>query len=983
MTVDLVVLPGLLLLALEVLALGMVGYLVARTALSQDNHLLALAQGPAIGMALWGLAANFILHAVPGRAGALVTWVLLLALSSWFAWRRRTELPVDRRTAAAFVIAAISIFAVALAARQTLIVSDAFIRLGLAAPIQAGMWPPILPWSPWQPVPYHFGSDMLVGLMAPPAGPNLAFTKELLDAAAWTSLILLTGAILVRRGGWLGLLLLTPLVLSAGVWIQLQATSPALLQFPVLTGLPAPGFGASLSDTYWPERVWPWPFPEPYAAPPNIWFLRFTLAYGLSHTVLERVTHSKQLPDFRAALTLAVLVGFLGLLEEALALTVFGIWVCIEAVRLVRDRRNRGQTLARAAAGVGTAGLLVAVGGGVLTGMLIGATRGHVSLGLAADPAWIRPPALADIRPGNLAVVGLGPVVLAGAAMLLAVRERLVLALAAGAGVLLLGALTLGYESAPQNVARLDAHAGNLALFALLVAAGVRLRTARPRLRYVVSAVIAAVIVWPSIALPVRTLAFQVSHGIELTNAQPAPIDRDVAQYRAGIGRQTVEHLTPSQVRRYMPDPPPPLHTRPTGVLADDQVTRYIRNHTPTDARIFSPHPSELTLATGRPNAAGFAGYLHYVERAGPEYRDVYRSLEPSAIRRLGFTYLHATDAWARALPERARAWLDDARFFEPLIREGQHALYQIQPAFLRLDPPPAAQSFEALRQAVPASARVYLTAGLERLSKLRLASALAHTQLSGTLDTARLHLLPSIPIEPSGRRDPNVVVVARDLSLGLADHGYPTVWWDSNAIAYVTSEAIAPVISPPPAVAPDFTVRLSNVQSAANHVSFTAVFSDHLPDGWTGQDWLVIRMEDTPWAQPIHYEDDGYTLVGTQWYAGQVGPSGRTETRRYEFDAVAGTMAVGHAASDLAPVMASADGLTPGTWVLGVRLRRDYLQAAVIPVVKIEVSGSGQATYTAYRGQRGAVLNPCPERMLHTDVCRELAARNAAAVSR
>ena len=162
-----------------------------------------------------------------------------------------------------------------------------------------------------------------------------------------------------------------------------------------------------------------------------------------------------------------------------------------------------------------------------------------------------------------------------------------------------------------------------------------------------------AVIIWPSIALPVRTLAFQASHGIDLANAQPAPIDRDVALFRAGIGRQTVEHLTPSQVRHYMPDPPPPLHTRPTGVLAHDQVTRYIRNHTPTDARIFSPHPSELTLATGRPNAAGFAGYLHYVERAGPEYQDAYRFLEPSAIRRLGFTYLHATDAWA---PHSARA---------------------------------------------------------------------------------------------------------------------------------------------------------------------------------------------------------------------------------------------------------------------------------------------------------------------------------------
>ena len=154
---------------------------------------------------------------------------------------------------------------------------------------------------------------------------------------------------------------------------------------------------------------------------------------------------------------------------------------------------------------------------------------------------------------------------------------------------------------------------------------------------------------------------------------------------------------------------------------------------------------------------------------------------------------------------------------------------------FCTLNPAPASQSFEALRQAVPTSARVYLTAGLERLSKLRVASALAHTQLLGTIDSARLHLLPNIPIEPVGRSDPDIVIVARDLSLGLADHGYPTVWWDSNAIAYLTSELITPAINPPPAVAPDFFVRLSDIRTEANHISFAAAFTDHNPDGWTG----------------------------------------------------------------------------------------------------------------------------------------------------
>lgn len=978
MTVDPAVAPGLLLLALEMVTLAAMGYIFARTALRQTDDLLALAQGLVVGPALWGFIANFVLHLLPGHAGALLAWALLAATAAGLGWRGQSKLPVRRRTAAGFVAATVGVFAVALAARQTLIVSDAFIRFGLAAPIQAGVWPPILPWSPWGPVPYHYGTDMLVGLLSPPLGPNVAFTTELLDAYGWTSLAMLVGVTLRQRGGWLSLATLTPLLLSAGAWIQLQGTSPALLQLPSPTGLPAPGFRASLSGMYWPDMVWPWPFPEPHAAPPNIWFLRFTLAYALSLTVLERVTQSRRPLAFRTSLILAALVGFLGLVEEALALTILGIWGCIETVRLVRNGPNRARILARAGAGVGAAGLLLALGGGVLTGILTGLTAGNVALGWAADPSRLRPLALADIRPGGLAMVGLGPAILAAAAILIAAHQRLVLALAAGTGVFLVAALTLVYESAPQNVARLDAHAGNFALFGLLVAAAVRLRTLQPRWRRPICAVLVAVIVWPSVALPVRTLAFQVSHGVNFANAESGTLQRDVALYRAGIGRQTVEHLTPNQVTRYMPDPPPPLHTRPTGVLADDLVIRYIQDHTPTDARIFSPHPSELTLATGRPNAAGFAGYLHYVERVGPEYEDVVRFLEPSAVRRLGFGYLHATDAWARTLPNRAKGWLNDVRLFDPLVREGQHALYRIQPAFLRLDPAPAPQSYEALRQAIPASATVNLTAGLERLNKLRLASVLAHTQLSGTIDTARLHLLPSIPIKPLGGNDPDVVIVARDLALDLAGHGYPAIWWDSDSIAYLTNPSIAPTVDPPPATAPDFAARVSDVRSEANRVTFTAAFTDLAPERWTGQDWLVIQLEDSPWAWPIHYEDDGYTLVGTQWYAGQVGPSGRTEIYRYAFDALAGTLAVRNASGGRTPVVASANRLTPGVWTLAVRLRRDYLQAAVIPVLKITVSESGLVAYTAYPGERSATLNPCPERMQQSDACRSLAARTA-----
>ena len=71
--------PGLLLLVLELLALAAVGFVVARVGLRQRNDLAALAQGMVVGLALWGLALNFVLRVFPGLAGTLLTWLVILA----------------------------------------------------------------------------------------------------------------------------------------------------------------------------------------------------------------------------------------------------------------------------------------------------------------------------------------------------------------------------------------------------------------------------------------------------------------------------------------------------------------------------------------------------------------------------------------------------------------------------------------------------------------------------------------------------------------------------------------------------------------------------------------------------------------------------------------------------------------------------------------------------------------------------------------
>ena len=148
MTVDLTVLPGLLLLALELLALAAVGYIVARVALRQADDRMALAQGMVIGPAVWGLTVNLILFLVPGRAGAIVGWVVVLALAFCLTKKAPKTLLARPRTVAGFVAATLALFWVILAARQLMKIPDPGIHLGLSSYIQAGGWPPVYTLEP-------------------------------------------------------------------------------------------------------------------------------------------------------------------------------------------------------------------------------------------------------------------------------------------------------------------------------------------------------------------------------------------------------------------------------------------------------------------------------------------------------------------------------------------------------------------------------------------------------------------------------------------------------------------------------------------------------------------------------------------------------------------------------------------------------------------------------------------------------------------
>ena len=950
MTVDSDILPGLLILALELLALAAVGFVVARIALGQRNAPLALAQGLVIGPALWGLIVNFIMFLLPGMAGAIAAWVVILGIGAGLAWRAPSELRLSARSAAVVVAAASALLWLALAGRQLLSLADTEIHLGLAASIRVGGFPPVLPWNPGQPAPYHYGIDMLVGLLAPPAGPDLAFVNELLGAYVWTSLALVVVASVFKLGGWVGTLALSPLLLTAGAWTLFGSPNPpSILQVPVPTGAPGVGLRTVLSEVYWPS------FELPLntnfdATPPNSWRPSFPLSYALAFIVLERIAVGRA-RSWTATFTLAAILGFVGIVDEPVALIALALWGVFQftqTLRLVRVRwrleseSTGGHTdqhhnaswpvILRAAAGPALTVALLAASGGVVTGLLTGSSHAALSLGWHENPASRRPLGEFAVLSGGLGVLGIGPLCVAIAAVLLSRRSQLVLMLAAGSGAFLVAALALRYEPFPGDITRMDGHARNFALLALLIALSLRLATLRTRFRYVAALGLIALVTWPTAATPARAVSLALQRGPSFSNMQPGP-----REFHAWfLGRLAVERFT------------------------SEGVAEYIREHTPVDARVLSPHPSAMTIATGRPNASGFADLLHIISGTGPEYKDAISFLEPSAIGRLGIDYVHATDTWEDGLPDRARQRLSNPALFELLVRDGPDAFYRIQPAFRELDTPPAQGSFEALRRAIPESASVYLSPDIEPRVALRAAAALSHTRQFGDVQTSVLHLPTPLPIEPLRNQEPDLVVTSSRLApSAFAPAMRRPIWWNNGLAVYAPAAAIKPIMDPPPS---HFSAKLSDERMVDGRIAFTATFIDRATDLWSGQDWLVISADHSRWALPDKSRIARRTQAPARSFMGQLQPVPETEIHEYfylyEFEPRTATLTLWDGTS-YARLDKHSREFGPGDWILAVRLLSGSQEAALIPVLRFDLTASGDHTYEVYEGSINAMLRP------------------------
>ena len=497
MIVDPTVLPGLLLLAAEIAVLAAVGFVVVRVALRQRDDRMALAQALVVGPALWALVTRFVLDAVPGLAGAAIGWGVILALGAVLIWRASERIRPETRLLAGFVVVVLALLWLGLASRQLLEIPDEDVRLGLSAAIRAGSFPPELPWNPGMPLSYHHGIDVLTGLLAPPFGPDLAFVSELFGVYAWVSFVLVVVTALLSRGSWRVVLLLAPLLLATGLWTW-QSWSPGILQGPAPAGLPAAGLRASLADIYWPpvgqSFLWGKRRCPTFGSPRIGWRTRWRW-WCWSAPRMARAGRGRQLS------VLAALVGSLGQLAMTLAPVVLALWAGLEAMHLGQTWRARGlprRDVVRLGAGLALAVVLLLGGGGRFTGLFDGSASSGLVFWWDGNPSDWRLLGVFEARPGGVGLLAVGPVVVAGIAALLAWRDRLVLALAVGAGMLALAWLVLRYEPNPVDVNRLAGHARNLALVALLLALCARLPGLRPRWRYATGGLLVGLVIWPT-----------------------------------------------------------------------------------------------------------------------------------------------------------------------------------------------------------------------------------------------------------------------------------------------------------------------------------------------------------------------------------------------------------------------------------------------------------------------------------------------------
>lgn len=241
-----------------------------------------------------------------------------------------------------------------------------------------------------------------------------------------------------------------------------------------------------------------------------------------------------------------------------------------------------------------------------------------------------------------------------------------------------------------------------------------------------------------------------------------------------------------------------------------------------------------------------------------------------------------------------------------------------------------------------------------------RTAWALSHTRLLGRVSRGVLHLVTPVRTEPLGNHVPDFIVAPA----GFVPWMFPAasrqpIWWNDESAVYALDRDFNPIMPPPRWAEPfPFSVRVSDVIESGGRIAFTATFDDRAPDQWTSQDWVLVAAEDPPWDMPTQLLPNGTPAIA-MWFISYLNPGQRTTSLTHEFDFHGASLAVQREQGVLKPLDRSEGVLDAGSYLLAVRLRHEHRpnqwrDAAIIPVLRITVSDTGEVSYQVHEDVRG-----------------------------
>ena len=915
--VDVGLLPGLALFALQIAAIAIFGYVVVRGLLGQKPGPLAAAQGLIAGLAFWGLLVNAAFYVAPGAIGVVLAWSAAAMLTAVLIWKKRVEPGPTRSAVATFAAIFLPVFWIALSARQLLWVPDIGVHVPLTASMMAGNFPPAFPWNPNEPAYYHYGPDLIIGALEAGTGLGYVLVTELLGAFSVTALFLIVGSLVARNRSLWSLILTVPLMLSAGAWtLVLIGDQPWALLAAAPAGLPQAGIRASLMDVYFPGAGVPWMAPVE-ASPPNIFNPAFSMSYALLLILVERLVAGGSRPVVGLVAT-SMLGAYLILLDEPIFAAFALIWAIVVAVRFARVREPRISDLGAGTAGIALSILLAVVYGGVLFDTVFRSAGGESGLAFV----WPDLPNLTDLLafdrlPGKLGILGIGPLVLV-ALVALGWRAGLISLLLAGAGLAMWTVgLFVEYEFSSFDNLRLQGHFRNLLLIATILVIGYFLARLKRWPQRIACVALAVIVVWPTVAGSGASLWFAVKNGPQF--AIPTAETRRI---HAGImGRAEL-----------------------AGVPAE--LVSYIKDHLAGNASILSPNPMTISVASGRPAPYGYVGFTQYLGLRGPEYLDAIEHLDPDAIQRLGVGYVHATPEWVDRLPGRSRDWLETPEYFKPLVQGDEGTLYEVLQPFQELVANPAPESFNALRTLTGKGARVYISPAVHPLQRLSMAAALQRARLYGDLGNPA-HVRSTLGFSPYTDEDLDFIVLPSRLSpTVIPAHLRSPVWSREGSAVYAVDDVEDGAIRREIAA---LWVDIEESHVVQQSIRFGIRFEVGDPDGWTGQDWVLSADDGTRWAVPALQDRP------VHWYGGQVNPSSHDLRVEYDWNVETGTLQWSTGGSEFLPAQSSTSELITGSYVLAMRLTLDGSERIVLPVLRVHVSQDGGFRFEFFEGPLAA----------------------------